>query len=413
VRDSGAGATIAPMTPPLAAEPVPAPDALSAADKSRQKLATLLEVSKGLGKAVDIDALLDKIVRYAYQILEVDRVAILLLDGDELVPKISRDKRGVESHRAIPQSIARTAINDRVAILSDNAGEDTRFGGQSILMQQIRSAICCPLVGSEDNPLGVLYLDNADSGHRFGDEDFEFCIAFASIAAVAIENGQFAQRIQRELVTRNNFERFFTPQLAKQIAESQVSIRLGGDKRAVAVLFSDIRGFTALSETMRPEETASLLTEYFTQMVDCVFRHDGTLDKFIGDAVMAQWGAPIGGPDDADKALAAAIEMMHALEKLNAGWRAAGRPDVQIGIGLNFGEAFAGNIGSDRRLEYTIIGDTVNTAKRVCSAAEGGELLITEAFRQALHSSPPLVQCEPMDLKNKSQSVTVYRVTIT
>ena len=409
VRDSNAT-----MTPPIAAAPVPAtPEALSAADKSRQKLATLLEVSKGLGKAVDIDALLDKIVRYAYQILEVDRVAILLVDGGELVPKISRDKRGVDSERAIPQSIARTALNDRVAILSDNAGEDTRFGGQSILMQQIRSAICCPLVGSEDNALGVLYLDNADSGHRFGEEDFEFCIAFAGIAAVAIENGQFAQRIQRELVTRNNFERFFTPQLAKQIAESQVSLRLGGDKRKVAVLFSDIRGFTALSETMRPEETASLLSEYFTQMVDCVFRHEGTLDKFIGDAVMAQWGAPIGGPDDADKALAAAIEMMHALEKLNASWRAAGRPEVQIGIGLNYGEAFAGNIGSNRRLEYTIIGDTVNTAKRVCSAAEGGELLITEEFRLALHSSPTLTQCEPMDLKNKSQPVTVYRVAIT
>ncbi len=409
VRDSNAT-----MTPPVAAAPVsPTPEALSAADKSRQKLATLLEVSKGLGKAVDIDTLLDKIVRYAYQILEVDRVAILLLDGNELVPKISRDKRGLDSERAIPQSIARTALNDRVAILSDNAGEDTRFGGQSILMQQIRSAICCPLVGSEDNPLGVLYLDNADSGHRFGEEDFEFCIAFAGIAAVAIENGQFAQRIQRELVTRNNFERFFTPQLAKQIAESQVSLRLGGDKRKVAVLFSDIRGFTALSETMRPEETASLLSEYFTQMVDCVFRHEGTLDKFIGDAVMAQWGAPIGGPDDADKALAAAIEMMHALDKLNASWRGAGRPEVQIGIGLNYGEAFAGNIGSNRRLEYTIIGDTVNTAKRVCSAAEGGELLITEEFRQALHSSPTLTQCPPMDLKNKSQPVTVYRVAIT
>jgi adenylate cyclase len=128
---------------------------------------------------------------------------------------------------------------------------------------------------------------------------------------------------------------------------------------------------------------------------------------------MAQWGAPIGGPDDADKALAAAIEMMHALEKLNASWRAAGRPEVQIGIGLNYGEAFAGNIGSNRRLEYTIIGDTVNTAKRVCSAAEGGELLITEEFRQALHSSPTLTQCPPMDLKNKSQPVTVYRVAIT
>src|SRR5207342_3267219 len=151
-----------------------------------------------------------------------------------------RDKRGGDSSRTVPQSIARTALKDKVAILSDNAGEDTRFGGQSILMQQIRSAICCPLVGSEDNPLGVLYLDNADSGHRFGEEDFEFCIAFAGIAAVAIENGQFAQRIQRELVTRNNFERFFTPQLAKRIAESS-EIRLGGDKCPVAVLFSDIR----------------------------------------------------------------------------------------------------------------------------------------------------------------------------
>jgi adenylate cyclase len=111
--------------------------------------------------------------------------------------------------------------------------------------------------------------------------------------------------------------------------------------------------------------------------------------------------------------MAAAVDMMHALEKLNASWRAAGRPEVQIGIGLNFGEAFAGNIGSDRRLEYTIIGDTVNTAKRVCSAALEGQVLITEDFRQALHSSPDLVQCEPMDLKNKSQPVTVYRVVLT
>jgi adenylate cyclase len=110
---------------------------------------------------------------------------------------------------------------------------------------------------------------------------------------------------------------------------------------------------------------ASLLTEYFTEMVDCVFRHEGTLDKFIGDEIMAQWGAPIGGSDDADKTMAAAIEMMHELQKLNTGWRAAGRPELQIGIGLNYGEAFAGNIGSERRLEFTVIGDTVNTAKRL------------------------------------------------
>jgi len=383
------------------------------ADKSRQKLATLLEVSKGLGKATDIDSLLEKIVGYAYQILEVDFVAILLIDDHgELVPKIARDSRGGESGRAVPQSIARTAVNEKVAILSDNAGEDTRFGGQSIVMQQIRSAICCPLIGSEDRALGVLYIDNVTAAHRFSDDDFEFCIAFAGIAAVAIENGQFAQRIQREILTRNNFERFFTPQLAKRIAESSETIRLGGEKCPVAVLFSDIRGFTALAETMRPDDMASLLTEYFTEMVDCVFRYDGTLDKFIGDEIMAQWGAPISTFDDVDRTMSAAIEMMHDLEKLNASWRHAGRPELQIGIGLNFGEAFAGNIGSERRLEFTVIGDTVNTAKRLCSAAGPGEILLTDEFRRALRNPPKLIECPPMELKNKTQPVTVYRVVL-
>ncbi len=387
--------------------------AIALTEKNHRKLATLLEVSKGLGQAADIDTLLEKIVGYAYLILEVDRVAILLSDeSGELIPKIERDTRGGDTGRAVPQSIARTAVNDKVAILSDNAGEDTRFGGQSIVMQQIRSAICCPLIASEDKVLGVLYVDNVTTSHRFDEDDLEFCIAFAGIAAVAIENGQFAQRIQRELVTRSNFERFFTPQLAKRIAESSESIRLGGDKRQVAVLFSDIRGFTALAETMRPDDMASLLTEYFTQMVDCVFRHEGTLDKFIGDAVMAQWGAPIGGQDDADKAMAAAIDMMRALGALNARWHASGRPELQIGIGLNFGEAFAGNIGSERRLEFTVIGDTVNTASRLCSAAGAGEILVTDAMRRALHEPPRLAACPPMPLKNKSQKVKIYRVVL-
>jgi adenylate cyclase len=411
VRDSTS--SLSGIQSPLSVPALPnTSEELAAFEKSRQKLATLLEVSKGLGKAADIDSLLDKIAGYAYQILEVDRVAILLIDDNgDLVPKIARDKRGGDTTRAVPQSIARKALEDKVAILTDNAGEDTRFGGQSILMQQIRSAICCPLVGSEDRALGILYVDNVTATHRLADEDFEFCIAFAGIAAVAIENGQFAQRIQRQILTRSNFERFFTPQLAKRIAESSESIRLGGDKRAVAVLFSDIRGFTALSENMRPDEIASLLTEYFTEMVDCVFRHDGTLDKFIGDSVMAQWGAPIGGADDADKAMASAIDMIRELETLNAGWRANGRPPLDIGIGLNFGEAFAGNIGSERRLEFTVIGDTVNTAHRLCSAAGAGEILLSEEFRAALSSPPPLVACPPMELKNKSQPVTVYRVS--
>ena len=384
----------------------------AAEEKVQRKLAMLLEVSKGLSKAMTVDSLLDKIARYALDVLGVDRTAILLLDDrGALVPKISRDKRGGDTSRTVPQSIARTAMEEKVAILSDDAGEDVRFGGQSILMQQVRSAMCAPLLGSEERVLGVLYVDSNSLTKRFVDDDLEFLIAFAGIAAAAIENSQFSERIRREAVVRSNFERFFTPHLAARIANAPDAVKLGGDKRVVTVLFSDIRGFTALSETMNPDDMARLLTEYFTEMVDCVFEHGGTLDKFIGDAVMAQWGAPLGEPDDADRALAAAISMMEALDRLNETWRIDRRPELQMGIGINTGEAFAGNIGSERRLEYTVIGDTVNTASRLCSSALAGEILVSEALRSVLHNPPPMEQTEPLKLKNKSQPVTVYRIT--
>ncbi|NUO65107.1 MAG: FHA domain-containing protein [Gemmatimonadaceae bacterium] len=381
-------------------------------DKNEQKLALLLEVSKGLTSAVDVDALLEKIVGEVYKILDVDRVAILLVDDQgDLQPKIARDKRGVTAGRMVPQSIVRKVVEEKVAILSDNTLEDQRFGGQSIVMQRVRSAMCGPLIGSEDRVLGVLYVDNLTTAHRFSEDDLEFLIAFAGIAGVAIENSQFADRIRRETLARSNFERFFAPGLAARIASSPDAVRLGGEKRQVAVLFSDIRGFTALSETMTPDEIAKLLTEYFTEMVECVFRNGGTLDKFIGDAVMAQWGAPIGEPDDADRAMRAAIEMMTALDQLNAKWRVEGKPQLSIGIGLNFGEVFAGNIGSERRLEFTVIGDTVNTASRLCSAADGGEILLSDDFRRSLREPPRIEERPAIELKGKSQRIPLYRVT--
>jgi len=380
------------------------------AEKDRQKLAILLEVSKGLTKVADTDALLAKVADYVFQILEADRCAILLREGEHMVQKVARDKRSATVAYQVPQSIVGPVVNDKIAMLSDNAGEDTRFGGQSILMQQVRSAICAPLVGSDDGVLGVLYVDNFSLAKRFGEGDLDFLIAFAGIVAVALENASFAERIRREALTRSNFERFFTPQLAARIANAEEAIQLGGEKRTVAVLFSDIRGFTALSETMNPDTMAKHLTEYFTEMVDCVFRHGGTLDKFIGDAVMAQWGAPIAEPDDADRAVAAALDMMQQLDVLNARWRGEGRPELKIGIGINVGEAFAGNIGSERRLEYTVIGDTVNTASRLCSKAQGGEIIISEDCRRVLAAPPALEALEPLVLKNKSQPVPAFRV---
>lgn len=380
------------------------------AEKDRRKLAILLEVAKGLTKAKDVHGLLVQIAEYAFQTAEADRCAILLMDRDgHLHPQISRDRRGEAASGEVPQSIATQAVADKVAILTGDAGDDQRFTGQSIVMQKVRSAMCVPLIGSENKALGVLYVDNF-SLKRFGESDLDFLIAFAGIAAVALENGQFAERIRVEALARSNFERFFTPHLAARIASSPDAVKLGGDKRRVAVLFSDIRGFTALSETMNPDTMARLLTEYFTEMVECVFRHGGTLDKFIGDSVMAQWGAPIGESDDCDRAMSAALDMMVELDRLNARWKTEDRPTLEIGIGLNVGDVFAGNIGSDRRLEYTVIGDPVNVSSRLCGKAAPGEILLSDNFRLALSAPPPMDELPPMELKGKSQALPVFRV---
>src|SRR5690606_34189186 len=149
-----------------------------------------------------------------------------------------------------------------------------------------------------------------------------------------------------------------------------------------------------------------------TAMVECVFRHGGMLDKFIGDALMAQWGAPIEEPDDADRAIRAATDMMRELESLNAKWRATGRPELQIGIGIDRGEVFAGNIGSERRLEFTVIGAPVNRAWRLCTLASGGEVLLTEQVREALTQAAPLAPHPPIAVKGNGQAMSVHRLML-
>ena len=382
-------------------------------ERREKKLSLLLEVSKELSKQQELDRLLDKVVDFTFQIMNVDRVSILLLDGksNELVPRISKSRSGdASAAKHVPQSIARKAVEERVAILSDNAAADERFKGKSILIQSVRSAMCTPLMGSDQKVLGILYVDNLTATHSFADEDLEFLIAFGGLTAVAIENSQLSERIRREALVLSNFQRYFAPNLASQIAQQEGAVQLGGTKRPVVIFFSDIRGFTPMSEDMSPDDIATLLTEYFTEMVEIVFEHSGTLDKFMGDAIMALWGAPIAHADDADRAMQCALDQLAILEKMNAKWKEQGRPPVAIGIGINFGEVFAGNIGSDRRLEYTVIGDAVNTASRLCSSAGPNEILISEPFYKELKKPPKVEALEPIQVKGRAKKVPVYRV---
>jgi adenylate cyclase len=372
----------------------------------------LLEVSQKLSGELELDRLLRTVVDTTFEIMSVDRVTIVLQQEEtgDLVPTISRSRAGETQAIQIPRSIADKVMQERVAVVSQNTPEDSRFRGQSIVLQSVRSAMCSPLMASGDEVLGLLYVDNLTATNTFTDEDLQFLVAFSGLAAVGIKNSRYADQIRRESTVRANFERYFAPNVAADIAQRGEAIRQGGERRATTVLFSDIRGFTAIAEGMGPDAIAQFLSEYFTEMVEVIFEHGGTLDKFIGDAIMALWGAPIAHADDADRALRAALAMQRDITRLNQRWASQGRPEIGVGIGINHGEVFAGNIGSHRRLEYTVLGDVVNVAARLCAEAGPGEILVSEQFLGVVRDQVSCDYLPEMALKGKAQVVQVYRV---
>jgi adenylate cyclase len=387
-------------------------DAPSAEARQALKLQMLLEVSQKLSAELDLDRLLRTVVDTTFEIMSVDRVTIVLKSEEpgELLPTISRSRVGETQPIQVPRSIAEKVIQERVAVVSQNTPEDSRFRGQSIVLQSVRSAMCSPLMASGDEVLGLLYVDNLTATNTFTDEDLQFLVAFSGLAAVGIKNSRYADQIRREITVRSNFERYFAPNVAADIAQRGEAIRQGGERRPTTVLFSDIRGFTAIAEGMGPDAIAQFLSEYFTEMVEVIFEHGGTLDKFIGDAIMALWGAPIAHADDPDRALRAALAMQRSIVRLNQRWASQGRPEIGVGIGINHGEVFAGNIGSHRRLEYTVLGDAVNVAARLCAEAGPGEVLVSEQFLGVVRDQVSCDYLPEMALKGKAQVVQVYRV---
>jgi adenylate cyclase len=234
-------------------------------------------------------------------------------------------------------------------------------------------------------------------------------------AAVALFGGVAYQYVV-EGRERRKMARLFGQFVSKDVFEQLVAdpslARLGGQRRDMTVLFSDIRGFTTVSEKGQPEEIVGMLNEYFTEMVAIVFRHRGTLDKFVGDMVMALFGAPLDDPDHAAHAADTALDMIAALDALNARWTAAGRPALDIGIGISTGPMIAGNIGSDAIMSYTVIGDTVNLGARLESLNKehGTRIIISETTRERL--GPPY-RSRPLGavvVKGKTQSVAIFEL---
>ena len=395
---------------------------LEALQRKANILSALYEMSKTLGSVFDLNAIFAKATDIIFRSTPADRVVALLADAGtnsnlediQLTPIAMRARDDkLEAHArklSIGRTITRKVMRDRVALLSQDAASDEQFAGvDSIVSQGVRSTICAPLV-AETRVHGALYADRLDPFAAFKPDDLELISAVAAQTAIAVENARAHERLAREEVARANYSRFLPEYVVKQMLENPESFKLGGVNQTITILFADIRGFTRISEHAPPEKIVNLLNRYFSAMTDIIFAHGGTLDKYLGDGLMALFGAPTATPEDASNALNAAVAMQRRVLGINQELRDEGLPELGVGMGLHTGEVTVGYIGSERRSEYTAIGDAVNTSSRLESNARGGEILISDATAKAAHSRYKLQPREAITVKNRQQPVNLWEV---
>jgi adenylate cyclase len=393
----------------------------SAADISRpqkdqvaalqKRLQLMFEISQALGAITDRDELLGKIMDKLFEIFpQADRGFILVGDTPEtLTPAIVRNRKTQGAAEVqISRTIARKVYGEKQAILSQNAMEDDRFsGGLSILNFRILSMMVAPLL-YRNEVYGFIHLDTQDRAKKFIPDDLNLLAGISSNAAIFLKNLKLFESVKQETEARANLQRYFSPELAKKMVSGEIDLKLGGASATGTVFFSDIVGFTTMSETMEPDAVVAKINRYFKIMVDIVFKYHGSIDKFMGDAIMAIWGVPVARPDEALCAVTAGIEMQNAVFLLNSEFLAEGAKEMFMGIGLNSGHFTAGNMGSERRMEYTCIGDNVNLAQRVESKAGAGHVFVSESTFERTGGKTLGVKLKPTRVKGKAQPVTIF-----
>jgi adenylate cyclase len=372
-------------------------------------LALLTEISKHLVRWRPVSEVLERVAAVALDSVPAERAFLLLIDEETgtVEPRVSRTRAGdTPAQATISRTIVRRTIDERLAILAADAQLDPGLAQvQSVRSANVRSFMCVPL-WNESRVIGVLYVDSPRSA-PLATSDLDVLQALSAYAAVAIEQARLTARILEETRHRERLQRYHSSSVVEQILKQQ-----GGsdapflaEEREVTILFADIVGFTTTAEKMSPSEVAQLLNRCFAVMCDAVFAEDGTLDKFIGDAVLAVFGAPLDQPDHASRAARAAAAMMRDLAGLGI------RPPIALRIALNSGRATVGDIGSPRRREYTVLGDVVNTCSRLQSCAcQPGQIVLSDATRERLDGAVAVRAVGPVTLRGKEQPVDLFEL---
>jgi adenylate cyclase len=399
-----------------AARPASEPGFRPEPSVTREKIfQVLVQVARALLESDDLQSLLNTVMDMIFKYLPVERGLILLFDENgEPVPKLTKFIEGAEAQDIpISRTILKMVAEQQVALMTSNALEDARLlGGKSIAIHGIRSAMCVPL-WNRNRVIGAVQVDSPIHIGRFTEEDLDLITALANFAAVAVERAQLSEKIEQERKIRSKMERYHSPAVIDEIVKGVISADETDIRTAdVSILFADISGFTTVSETKKPEEVAAFLSNFFSAAVDAIFAYGGTLDKFIGDAVMAFFGAPIPQEDHADRAILAGLMMMERIEQWNAERTREGLlPPVRIRVGINSGPAVVGNVGTEKRVDYTVLGSSVNIASRLESGvAKPGQLVVSQNTLDRVMGSFETESLGEFALKGLQQKMPVYAI---
>jgi adenylate cyclase len=419
---------------PVAAPPEPksrrrgqAPERAQDLQRENSLLTLLLRVNRALGELESINVVAGRVLDLVLEIEGAERGYAMLLDescmgaGDfsrsdyTFQPALLRNRAQVRRPDGqqppkliISQTIIRKVMESGLPLLlADAESPDASIPkSQSMVRSGVLSAMCAPL-GSRERNFGLLYVDSPSRRQLFTQDDLDVFAVIAAQAGQAIDRVRAQEEIARQNLKLGALERFLSPEVAGKVIADAADLRLGGHRQTATLLFADIRSFTSMAETTTPEQLVEILNGFFQQMTDVIFRHEGTIDKFLGDGMMCMFGAPFSHWDDALGAVNAAADMQGALAEFN---RSRTHAPLRMGIGMHTGEVIIGYMGSARRMDYTAIGDAVNVAARLTADAEPDQILLSAATWSALREKVPVRALPARKLKGRGEPIEVLEL---
>ncbi len=380
-----------------------------------QRMNTVSRISQKLATILDRDELLREVLDTLLDLFsQCDRAAVVLRDELGAFHVVATRQRGLATATMSVMRISTSLIHfvkrEGKAVLSADTASDDRFSGrESIVGVGGRSIMCAPLLAKGDF-LGVIYLDTESLQQPFLHPDLNLLQGIAGPMAIFLKNAELVATIEVETTMRTSLSRYLSPDIVREISNTGETPELGGKKVTGTIMFSDIVGFTAMSERLKPTEVVERLNRYFTSMLEAIFGWEGTVDKFGGDAVLAVWGAPVPNEDHAPMAVAAALEMQVRLFELNCALDEAGETRIRMAVGLNSGNFVAGNIGGQDRIEWTVIGDSVNLAQRVESKGFPRCILVSGTTFADIKDDAGAYGFAPVHVKNRAEPVHIYSI---